>query len=43
MHWYYLVIICSMIVLGYANFTGWRIFAPTNAQQWSASGPGGHK
>jgi hypothetical protein len=40
----WLVIIATVLScwLAYADYTGWRIFS-FGQQQWSASGPGGHK
>ncbi len=43
MRWYLVFATAMLGWLGYANYTGWRLFSSGNQQQWSASGPGGHK
>jgi hypothetical protein len=43
MRWYFLFAAGIIGWMGYANYTGWRLFSFGNQQQWSASGPGGHK
>lgn len=43
LRWYLLIaggLICTM---SYADYSGWRLLTFDNQQQWSASGPGGHK
>ncbi|MBE9463579.1 hypothetical protein ACFP1I_11665 [Dyadobacter subterraneus] len=43
MRWYFLFAIGMIGWMAYADYTGWRILSFSNNQQWSASGPGGHK
>lgn len=40
--WYVLLTLSLVGILGYANLSGWRLFAG-GQQQWNASGPGYHK
>jgi hypothetical protein len=43
MRWYFLFVAGVIALMSYANYTGWRLFSFGSNQQWSASGPGGHK
>jgi len=41
--WFLLIAGGLIGLMTYADYSGWRLLTFASQQQWSASGPGGHK